>query len=154
MPGKRVTSKQLEKGAMAVLEALARPLTDTELAEAMGTSRSTAKRMRATIEGVVSEHGQFKREEYQTQLLAVRTYALASLTQPEVWAFASLRDRAVTFGILDDKTRLELGQATSHIHHLHEITTREQFARRLKDLGILDMVDGHPSGDGHDEGGK
>jgi hypothetical protein len=46
---------------------------------------------------------------------------LASLSDPEVLAKANLRDRAVTFGIIYDKHRLETKQSTSNISVLGKI---------------------------------
>ncbi len=46
---------------------------------------------------------------------------LASLADPDVIAKANLRDRAVTFGIIYDKHRLETAQSTSNISVLSKI---------------------------------
>jgi hypothetical protein len=49
---------------------------------------------------------------------------LASLADPDVLAKANLRDRAVTFGIIYDKHRLETAQSTSNISVLSKIISR------------------------------
>lgn len=46
---------------------------------------------------------------------------LASLADPAVLAKANLRDRAVTFGIIYDKHRLETAQSTSNISVLSKL---------------------------------
>ncbi len=46
---------------------------------------------------------------------------LASLADPDIIAKANLRDRAVTFGIIYDKHRLETAQSTSNISVLSKI---------------------------------
>ncbi len=49
---------------------------------------------------------------------------LASLADPDVIAKANLRDRAVTFGIIYDKHRLETAQSTSNISVLSKIISQ------------------------------
>jgi hypothetical protein len=49
---------------------------------------------------------------------------LASLSDPDVLAKANLRDRAVTFGIIYDKHRLETAQSTSNISVLSKLISQ------------------------------
>ena len=64
-------------------------------------------------------------EETKANLLnATGQRLLASLVDPEVLAKANLRDRAVTFGIIYDKHRLETAQSTSNISVLSKIISQ------------------------------
>ncbi len=101
-------------------------LTEQEIATIQGVSQPSIhialKRFTASLPSEAQLQGF---TDARADLLnATSQTLLASLVDPEVIAKANLRDRAVTFGIIYDKHRLETAQSTSNISVLSKIISQ------------------------------
>ena len=113
----------------------------------MGVAWGTAKAHRGLLESVAATFRDAKREETTEWLNGARLAALGAglelLADPERRKKANPHQLSVMFGVYDERWRLDLGLATSH-HEVHvlrgELRSRDDLVRRLKDLGILDVV--------------
>ena len=139
MPGKRVTSAQYEAGVVALAASPLSPLTHEEVAKEMGVGIGTPWRARAYLDGVVEALGSPKDEKLAPAVAAVRDICLASAIRPATLEKSSTYQLVGAAEAADRIYRLASGKATSHVHILHEITSREQFARRLAHL-LPDVV--------------
>ena len=92
-------------------------LTYTQIGELQGVHPTTVSRaLESFIQSLPDREQLQSYEAAKGDLLnATSQRLLASLADPEVLAKASLRDRAVTFGVIFDKHRLQTAQSTSNI---------------------------------------
>ena len=95
-----------------------------DIGKLTGASAKYIGEILAKLDAVMQSPGLHVR--YQAEkprlLSGLEAQAMASLTDPDEWKRASLRDRAVTYGIISDKLRLETGRSTQNIGVLAQLT--------------------------------
>jgi len=101
-------------------------LTYTQIGQLQGVHPTTVQRaLQSFVESLPTADQLKSYEEAKGDLLNATTQRLlASLADPDVLAKANLRDRAVTFGIVFDKHRLQTAQSTSNISVLSKIISQ------------------------------
>ena len=98
-------------------------LTYQQIAEATGQPKSSIHRALTDLCELIGDPERLKHyEEVRPKLYgAVEERLMQSLVDPEAIQSASLRDRAVSFGIMYDKRRLEEGKSTANLSVLGKL---------------------------------
>ena len=157
---KRITPEQIEQSLDKMGSAIFRQPTLREISAALGTvSHEWVRRnfrdgiLKRVYDGLVAKKidGYVARTELARDLALDR--AAEDLMSPTKMQKTSLKDKAITYGILDDHHRLATGQSTANIAvlHRHELQGLDKLAERLGRAllgpsGPPDVVDGQVLG--------
>jgi hypothetical protein len=145
--------ESIERRPMTIEEVVGyrcKGLTLSEIARLRGTSKQAVHQL-LQRHGVDVEAAENFRKVRPDLIAAKQRLLLEGITRETV-AKMSGRDKAVSFGILYDKERLELGQSTANVANLHSIADRaiRAVAVALKP-GEPDTPPGEPpTGGGHE----
>lgn len=112
-----------------------------EIARELGVSHQNISKRLKKVQKDVKRFDRWKK--YKADVLAWKQKEiLDNLTEEDIKK-ASVREKAVLFGVLYDKERLERGKSTQNISIAHfdaELAKLEEEERRLKkELGIVDV---------------
>jgi hypothetical protein len=137
---KRISAEQIEQSLDKMGSAIFRQPTLREISSALGTvSHEWVRRnfrngiLKRVYDGLVARKidGYVARTELARDLALDR--AAEDLMSPVKMQKTSLKDKAITYGILDDHHRLATGQSTANIAvlHRHDIQDLDKLAGRL-----------------------
>lgn len=109
-----------------------RNLTYTQIAKTLGCSKMNIQERLKKIHNEIERVDDFKK--HKADILAIHQNRLISSITPEVIEKAGLKDRAIAFGVMYDKERLERGKSTQNVAYADLVRMREQKEKELKAL--------------------